>query len=77
MNYIAQTNVKINIMDQENNNKKVTEQFVIDFADWKDYNCFKAKGIMLWYINMDEEIHGVYNNKQLLEIYKKTYEGTK
>lgn len=54
----------------------IAEDFAIYFAEWKDNNCFKATGIMLWYINMDEEVHGVYNNKQLLEIYKKMYEGT-
>lgn len=50
---------------------KYAEQFAIDFADWKDENCFQATGIALWLIPESNEFTSAYTNEQLLEIYKK------
>jgi hypothetical protein len=63
----------LSIMDETidyigKNLEYVADDFAIGFAEWKDNNCFKATGIMLWYINMDEEVHGVYNVLWLHEV---------
>jgi hypothetical protein len=50
---------------------KIVEDFAIDFADWKDENCFQATGTTLWYIPESDEFTRAYTNKQLLEIFKK------
>ena len=51
--------------------EKIADDFAIDFADWKDENCFQATGTTLWYIPESDEFTSTYTNKQLLEIYKK------
>ena len=59
------------IDDIAKNLEYVADDFTIGFADWKDENCFKAKGIALWLIPESDECTSAYTNKQLLEIYKK------
>lgn len=54
-----------------NSLEKLTDDFTIGFADWKDENCFQATGTTLWYIPESDEFTSTYTNKQLLEIYKK------
>lgn len=57
---------------QEQNKTKYSEEEVIEFANWKDINCFQVMGSNhLFYIRDCKTYNEGYTNKELLETFKK------
>lgn len=48
------------------------DDYAIEFVEWKDNYCFEVMGSnsLLFYIRDNEKFDDVYNNRELLKIFK-------